>query len=347
MLKNSYLPGLNFSDPYFLPKSDELDNHDLLESLIAEDFNERQIYSQYQQQCPLPSVSDLLKLLELQSLSRNVAVGQCFENQVSPGRAITSRNYSTSSSGSSGASSSNGNFEKSPPRVSDVNRFPSNPMGGQGLLPTPPSPSFFPPLKVKTPPLLHPPALANISMPAPFMPRPLSRPTASTIHAPTYISAPSIPAPGDSFAYQLDKALAQYRALEKERKTMEANLARMFPGKRLSSSNNLPVARLPPQPSPLDKFLVDSMREHARILTLVDKLERLYGTKISHTFRATVDKWQQQVIKVKRDSKRNEILCGQEFDIANELNELRQASRRVRTVIWINYEVISDLKNRE
>jgi len=144
------------------------------------------------------------------------------------------------------------------------------------------------------------------------------------------------PSPGSNMAVHLrvQESRWQFQALESERKKTEAAIAKENPGARISSSNTILIPRLPLYPTKLDKLLVDSLREQARVLTLLHRIETATISGTSE-FANLLAMWKEKILVVMA-IRRKERMSNVEISVqlVDSLASMSLACRKARTVLW-------------
>uniref|UniRef100_UPI00358FC32B meiosis-specific coiled-coil domain-containing protein MEIOC n=1 Tax=Myxine glutinosa TaxID=7769 RepID=UPI00358FC32B len=149
----------------------------------------------------------------------------------------------------------------------------------------------------------------------------------------------------------LDSCYEQWKLLEKERKKAEVQLAEYYPGRNLCNSNVGQGLRLPPNPTKIDRLIVDQLREQAKVSSLFGKMEQLYSTntcpiqlqqhlKAIYMLQASRE---EEIDHASRRLKPNDVCA-----LILALDQLWKSTRCTRSVLWCRLQVIVYLtKNKQ
>jgi hypothetical protein len=193
---------------------------------------------------------------------------------------------------------------------------------------------------------------------------PTGQPVAYDLQTGTYGIPQFLPAfkayrrtgPANELHLKLEETYEQFKLLENERKKTEAELARQNPGKLVSSDNVLQVPTLPHSPSRVDRLVVESGREHAKVLTLMSRMEMLRGCELPVGIHSVVDHLKDVITKVQlcrreeivnaisRHQNRDVVPMQKEKDVlalAGSLGDLGTSIRQVRTILWCALQMTS------
>lgn len=150
--------------------------------------------------------------------------------------------------------------------------------------------------------------------------------------------------------YYLEKCYEQFKQLEKERKKIEFDLSQAFSGHKISSANNIPIQRIPPNATKIDRLITDMSREHAKVITIIAKMEQLRGdSELNELIHNSIQKWLEMIRKLQMKRKdellsntgnfSNSGLITEAFveEMSEIVKELSITGRMVRTSLWSAY----------
>ena len=168
--------------------------------------------------------------------------------------------------------------------------------------------------------------------------------------------------PSNELHVRLEECLHQLSCLETERKKIETEFSYLnFAKTNAKQISNHAIPRLPPNPSRVDRMVVEYLKEHQRILSLITKFDHLKSTIFYANIQSTVHNWLKGVNQV-QNARRDELMNSavrqqhpQQFNghgmanrsldekdvinLAHAINQLSVLTGKTRTSLWCIFQI--------
>ncbi|KAK5855928.1 hypothetical protein PBY51_007560 [Eleginops maclovinus] len=158
-------------------------------------------------------------------------------------------------------------------------------------------------------------------------------------------SAPTTSMVMNQLYFYLDECYEQWKSLERERKRTEVIITKTFLGKRTAAAVSPNLPKTPPNPTRVDLLIVNQMREQARVVSLLYRIEFLCNTPLHMDIHTALSRHHMAICNTQ--ARRKEELASkhqQQRDHFKEerdtillvitLKDLAAATRTIRTALW-------------
>ena len=127
---------------------------------------------------------------------------------------------------------------------------------------------------------------------------------------------------------------------------IESELIQTFVGQKISSANNIPIQRVPQNASKVDRIITDMYREHAKVITIVAKMEQLRAREFNEGIHNSIQNWYEMVrllqmkrkYEVQRSASQPLAVSLPDDAILEQMSDIMKKMssdvRSVRTSLW-------------